>query len=456
MKNVQDANKMFEEIEIKDVQEVKKFINIDKETYQEEVVGIMLKNGKNEKVPFNNDVIEKAVKTRMNIAQKEAGLYITIYDRTRRILIELNDENIKIAKSEKVLRDVTVKLAFLNAVKEYIVGFLDNERMTVVNGKKTHQKLMEEAIKNFDNDMLQIQNLYELIIKETTGKSTKKAYKELYNKNYLKDIKQKERYFEEEVTNIKINMGTVINSNYWRIEGIKNIYNVFQEEVSEKFNKDLSEYKIEEIEEIEENQEFISQEDNTSRTNMKENYKYKKAYNDKEYEDEEYDDEEYDDEYEEYEDEEYEDEEYEDEEYEDEEYEDEEYDDEDDDDDEYDDDEYDDEDDDDDEYDDEDDDDDEYDDDEDDDDEYNDKDNKKNKDKEYKYDKYEDYDYENEEYQYYEYIKDEINKDTHNKENDEEITEDKIDKIIKNSRKKANKQNEENKAKGLFGKLFKK
>ena len=37
--------------------------------------------------------------------------------------------------------------------------------------KKTHEKLMEEACKNFDADISQIGNLYELILKETTGKS---------------------------------------------------------------------------------------------------------------------------------------------------------------------------------------------------------------------------------------------------------------------------------------------
>ena len=55
-------------------------------------------------------------------------------------------------------------------------------------------------------------------------------------KQILKDIEEKQKDFEKEVTNIKINMGTVINSNYWRIEAIKHIYNVFQEEISEKFN----------------------------------------------------------------------------------------------------------------------------------------------------------------------------------------------------------------------------
>ena len=103
------------------------------------------------------------------------------------------------------------------------------------------------------------------------------------------EIEENEKDFEEEVTNIKINMGTVINSNYWRIEGIKNIYKVFQEEVSEKFNKDLSEYRIEEIEDmiLPGNEEEIEQEDEI--INETEN----------EYIDEEYDEEEYDDEFEE-------------------------------------------------------------------------------------------------------------------------------------------------------------
>ena len=167
---------------------------------------------------------------------------------------------------------------FLNSKKEYIVGFLDNERLTAINGRNTHEELMQEACQNFELDIQQIDNLYELVIRETTGKSTKKAYNELYNKTYLRDIEQKERKFEQEITNLKVNMGTVINSNYWRIEGIKNVYNVFQEEISEKFEKDLSEYQIEEIEEpiidIEEDEEEIEQE-------YSENEEDKEAWEDK-------------------------------------------------------------------------------------------------------------------------------------------------------------------------------
>lgn len=247
--NIKNASNEFEKIDPKEVQAIKKFINIDKEQYKEKIINTMIKNGKNEKIPFNNQVIEKAVEARIDISEKEAELYVSVYERMKKLLLELESENVKLSKSEKLLRDVSVKLNFLNAKKEYIVGFLDNERLTVINGKDAHKALMEEACEKFELDIKQIDNLYELIMRETTGKSTKKAYNELYNKTYLRDIEQKERKFEQEITNLKVNMGTVINSNYWRIEGIKNVYNVFQEEITEKFEKDLSEYQIEEIEE---------------------------------------------------------------------------------------------------------------------------------------------------------------------------------------------------------------
>ena len=248
MNNIDNANQMFNQIDVKDVKKIKDFMNCDKEQDIQEIINIMIKNGKSEKVAFYDQAISLAVNTRMLIAQKEAELYLSTYERMKKLLNDLNNENIKLGKAEKLLRDASVKLAFLRAEKEYIIGFLDNERMTSINGKRTHEKLMEEACKNFEVDIKQIDNLYQLIIKETMGKATKKAYNELYNKTYLRDIESRQKYLEEEITSARINMGTVINSNYWRIEGLKNIYNVFQEEVSEKFNKDLSDYKVEEIE----------------------------------------------------------------------------------------------------------------------------------------------------------------------------------------------------------------
>ena len=318
----------FQTIDIKNVAMLKEFINSEKDSIKQELNEVMTKNGKSEKIGFNQDVLKIAIKARISIAEKEAECYVLIYDKMKKLLIELENDNLKINKYKKSLKDISVKLKFLEAEKEYIFGFLDYERMTTIAGVKAHKKRMEEACQNFELDMLQIHNLYELILREIANKSTKKAYKELYNKTYLKNIEDKEKNFEEEVNNIKINMGTVINSNYWRIEGIKNVYNVFQEEVTQKFNKDLSEYKLEESTEYGK----IDKEEKTKNRVNEENEiqeEYKEEYED--YDDEEdYDD--YDDEYhddEEYDDEEYLDEDdYEDEqEYDEEDYE--EYDDED-------------------------------------------------------------------------------------------------------------------------------
>lgn len=240
----------FQDISVEDVQKIKKFINSDKQAVKVNIIDTMIKNGKNEKIGFNEKVINKAVDVRISICEREAECYITIYEKFKKILSEIESDNLKLNKYEKVLRDVGVKLAFLDAEKDYIVEFLDNERMTAMGGAKTHQRMMEQACESFEMDINQIDNLYELILREIAGRSTKKAYKELYNKNYLSDIQEKERNFEQELTNIKLNMGAVINSNYWRIEGIKNVYEVFQKEVTEKFDKDLSEYRVGEINQL--------------------------------------------------------------------------------------------------------------------------------------------------------------------------------------------------------------
>lgn len=290
---IKDIADQFKKIDGKDLLNLKDFINSDKETLKKDLSEAMLKNGKSEKVGFNKDVIKLAVKTRLNVAEKEAECYIVIYDKMRKILSEIENEDLKLNKYKKVLKGVSVKLAFLEAEKEYIVSFLDYERMTVISGVKIHNKMMEEACSNFQLDITQINNLYELILREVSNKSTKKAYKELYNKTYLKNIEDKEKNFEQEVNNIKINMGTVINSNYWRIEGIKNIYNVFQNEVAEKFEKDLSEYKIDEFDNVDAINDLLDEATDFAKTeqidelfdNM-DNRKYKE-YEDNNYEDDE-------------------------------------------------------------------------------------------------------------------------------------------------------------------------
>ena len=335
---LKEVNYNFEKFNYKAIQNAKKFIE-DFEANNEELTNLVLKNSKNERLPFDEQVIKRAVEERNKIAVEEAKLYINIYDKMKKLLPEINNGSVRLNKYEKALRDVSVKLAFLKAKKEYIVGFLDNERMTAMNGKKVHSRLMDEACNNFNLDIEQIDKLYDLIIREATGKATKKAYKELYNKTYLKDIEEKEKDFEEEVINIRINMGTLINANYWRIEGIKNIYNVFQEEVSEKFEKDLSEYRLEEPKEekVKSAESKKVKVEKVTNNKTEENIKDEKTFDNYEeiededlFEDDYYDDE--DDDFEEVvfdEDEEDDDEYYNDDDYEDDEYYDEDYDDDD-------------------------------------------------------------------------------------------------------------------------------
>ena len=247
---IEKCNSDMKEISINSLKNIKEFQNSTEDTYKKEIIEIMINNGKDERVPFDRNTIENAVNIRNDIAKKEAECYITIYEKMKKLLVEIGSDEIKIDKYKKALRDVSLKLAFLKSQKMYIVSFLDNERMTAINGIKVHKQLMAESCKNLELDMEQFNNLYELILREISGKATKKVYKELYNKEYLKNIEEKEKSFEEEINNIKIKAGAIINSNYWRIEEIKNIYQVFQNEISEKFEKDLSEFKLEETSEI--------------------------------------------------------------------------------------------------------------------------------------------------------------------------------------------------------------
>lgn len=433
-KHIKLLNETIEKIEainVSIVKKVKEFIAVDNETLCQSLNKIMLENGKNEKVKFDANVIKKAVVARIEIAKKEAECYVNTYEKLKRLMTEIESDNLKLGKYQKVLKDVTVKLNFIEAEKEYIVNFLDNERMTAINGDKAHKQMMQEACENFDLDMAQINNLYNLVLREIAGKSTKKAYKELYNSTYLADIEETEKTFNQEVNNIRANIGTIINTNYWRIEGIKNLYEVFNNEVEEKFERDLSEFMPEEKEKIEEPEqlELDEEEDETVEDDTEEWFITNNEVNEKGKDDDEYEDEDEDEDDDEYKDDEYADED--DDEYEDDEYEDEDKD-------EYEADEYEDEDD------------DEY-----EDDEYEDED-------EYEDDEYED-DEDEEDDEYGDDEDDEIEKGKYDEDEDDEDDEKEIEEVkkyIKNktknkSRSKGKKKEEIEKKSGIFEKIFK-
>lgn len=229
-------------IEISEIKKFKEFSISKSDDIAREVEAIMFENGKNEMIGFNQSVVKSSVGERIEIAKEEVKCYVLVLERLKRVLIELNNSQLPLIKYQKIARDISSKMNILEAKKAYIVGFLDNERVTVISGEDNHKKLMEEATKDFLVDIAQIDNLYELVLKEIANKSTKKAYDELYNKTYLEKLENTEQNFKDEINNINIHTATVINFNYWRAYGVKNVYAVFKQEVVEKFAKDLSDY----------------------------------------------------------------------------------------------------------------------------------------------------------------------------------------------------------------------
>ena len=234
--------------------------NFNGKEVRDKLITLMIDNGKEEKIPFDRNVIELAVDLGIDIAEKEAKCYIDIYDSTLKLFEEIEKNDVKIEKFKRRVRNEKVKLNFLFAEKEYVVQFLDYERITSVNGKKIHKRLMLQACENFELDIIQIRNLYELILKEIANKATKKIYKELYNKSYLLDINKEEATFKKEKNKVDLNVGTILGSNYWRIEGIKNIYTVFYKDVSEVFGKNVDEFDVpEEDDDMDSDNELIDE-----------------------------------------------------------------------------------------------------------------------------------------------------------------------------------------------------
>lgn len=252
------AKKNFEGITQENLDIAKCFSKFDD---NDAIIEILDKNGKGEKIPFNPEVMNSATKLGVDMSKKEVASYLVIYDKMSKLLTEIENGGARVELHKKYARNEKAKVDFVLAVKEYIFQFLDYERMTVIHGRKSHNRLMSEACEGFNTDIVQINNLFSLLVKEITNKATKKSYKELYNKSYVIEIKQKEEKFKKEKNRVNLNTATLINSNYWRIEGIKNIYTVFYKNVSEVFGKEVAEFDIpkETDEDMQEEQENVKQ-----------------------------------------------------------------------------------------------------------------------------------------------------------------------------------------------------
>ena len=237
----------YKEINLSCETKAKQFIDLDTKEIEEELKEKIQKNGEKEKIQFNIDVITKAICLCVDIQKRETEILAGIYEKTNKLFTEIKNNTVRLDKHKKAIKDSNSKIEFIAAIKEYLFQFLDNERLTAVNGEVEHAKLMQEACKHLDEDLGQINNLYTLLLKEISKKITKKSYTELYKLDYLKELENKSDEFDKEVKKLNLPV-TIINPNYWRIEGMKRIYNVFYRCVTETYGRDLSEYITEETE----------------------------------------------------------------------------------------------------------------------------------------------------------------------------------------------------------------
>ncbi len=248
----------------------KQFIELDTSEIENELKNEILKNGEKEKIPFQKDVIKCAITLSIDNQKKETDILANIYEKTNKLFSEIKNNNLKLEKHKKIILDSNSKLCFISALKEYVIQFLDNERLAAVNGENEYNKLMKDACKNLKNDLIQINNLYTLLLKEISKKATKKTYTDLYNIEYLKKFEKNAEEFENEVKKLKLPVA-VINPNYWRIEGMKKIYSVFNKCVTENYNRDLKEFiSAEEDSSDDENAERRDYEEVTENTTIKE------------------------------------------------------------------------------------------------------------------------------------------------------------------------------------------
>ena len=231
----------YKNIDINLANKVKQFIERDTKSIEEELKNKIKKNGEKEKVQFSDEIIEQSIILSIDIQKRETNILSSIYEKTAKLFVDIKNNNVKIDKYKKNITDSKSRLSFIEAIKEYLIKFLDNERMASVNGEEEYNSLMKEACKNLNDDLVQINNLYALLIKEIQKKATKKMYNELYKIEYLNNLEKSAEDFEEQVKKLKIPVA-VINPNYWRIEGMKKIYGVFNKTVTEIYNRDLTEF----------------------------------------------------------------------------------------------------------------------------------------------------------------------------------------------------------------------
>lgn len=269
---LENTTKNIDEIDVEQISEIKNNLNLENEVFKENLKNTMLKNGEKENVPFEIDVIESSINFSLTMYRTEAKVLLDVYEKANSLLNEINNNAVKIKKYKKNSKDSSSIISFVNAQKEYLTQFLDNERLSVGLGKKEHKRLMKDACVDFEKDVEQIKILQKLLECEISKQATKKMYEELYCAEYLQNLQKQEIEFENKVS--KLNMvGKVLNPIYWRIESIENLYSVFNDIVTTEYQRDLSPFIIDEPLDDDQNEVYIEEQPKKDTLNIYESSK---------------------------------------------------------------------------------------------------------------------------------------------------------------------------------------
>ena len=124
------ARAMYDGIPEESVQIAREFENYND---NDSIIEILKDNGKNEKIPFNEDVITNVTPFGIEVAKHEVATYLTIYDKMGDLLADIEEGTANIELHKKFLKNEKAKIDFILGIKEYIFQFLDYERMTVIH-----------------------------------------------------------------------------------------------------------------------------------------------------------------------------------------------------------------------------------------------------------------------------------------------------------------------------------
>ncbi len=251
------SKKCYEGILEETLNQARDFINSDNKDFKKGLQETFEENGKKEKNQFDPDVISNTINKSVDIYKVELDVYLAGFDRIEKLFEEIETDSVKTDKHTKYYRDSDAKMKFMSAEKDYIVQFLDNERIGAIYDKKVHRKLMLEACKKFVLDFEQIDKLYDIILKEIAGRSTKKIYKENYNKEYLLELENVSVEPSLDTGRMRQEAIAFMNLNYWRASGMRSVYESFEEIATTIYEKDLTEFLPEEVKETETSEENL-------------------------------------------------------------------------------------------------------------------------------------------------------------------------------------------------------